>query len=52
MFIGLLTDIVNICNHTKCVSSSNHECTTEPTPINLNHNECAKGLHTIHFPLI
>ena len=38
IFIGLLTGLVNGTNHTKCVSSSNQECMTEPTPINLHSN--------------
>ena len=28
MFIGLLTDIVSVSNHTNCVSLSNKKCMT------------------------
>ena len=36
IFIGLLTSIVNVSNHTKCVYSSNQKCTTQPALINLH----------------
>ena len=39
MFTVLLTSIVNTSNHTKCVSLSNQQCTTQPTLINLQPNE-------------
>ena len=28
MFVGLLTGVVNACNHTKCVSLNNQQCMT------------------------
>ena len=36
IFIGLLTSIVNVFNHTKCVSKMNQKCMTQPTLINLH----------------
>ena len=48
MFIGLLTNIVNASNYTKCVSLSNQKCTTQPTFINLHSNEYTQGL--CHYP--
>ena len=38
-FIRLLTSIVNVFNHTKCVSLNNQQCMTQPTLINLHPNE-------------
>ena len=38
-FIGLLTDLVNGSNNTKCVLLSNHECKTRPALIDLHHNK-------------
>ena len=34
IFLGLVTDLVNGSNHTKCVSLSNQKCMTQPTLIN------------------
>ena len=34
MFIGLITSIVNVSNHTKCVSLSNQKGTTQHSLIN------------------
>ena len=47
-FIGLLTSIVNVSNHTKCLSISNDKCKTQPIliPIIL---EYALGLHYYPF---
>ena len=39
VFIGLLTDLVNATNHTKCVSLSNQNWDNQPTLINLHPNE-------------
>ena len=39
MFIGLLTSIINVSNHTKWVSLNNQECVNQPTLINLDPNE-------------
>ena len=49
IFIGLVTSIVNAFNHTKCVSSSNQKCTTQPTLINLHPNQYTQGLHYYRF---
>ena len=38
IFIGLLTDLVNERNYTKCMSLSNQKCMTQPTFINLYFN--------------
>ena len=45
IFIGLLTGLVNGCNHTKCVSSSNQKCMIQPNHINLHLNEYSQELH-------
>ena len=42
MFIVLLTDLVNVSNHTKCVSLSNQKCMIQPTLINLHSKECSQ----------
>ena len=39
ILIGILTDLVNESNHTKCVSLSNQKCMIQPTLINLHSNE-------------
>ena len=36
MFIKLLTGLVNVSNHTKCVSLNNKKCMTWPTLMNLH----------------
>ena len=36
MFIVVLTRILSVFNHTKCVLSSSQEYMTQPTLINLN----------------
>ena len=43
-FSGSLTIIVNASNHTKCISSNNQPCMTQPSFINLNPNEYIKRL--------
>ena len=45
MFIALLTSIVNVSNHKKCVSLSNQKCQIQPTLINLHPNERSQELH-------
>ena len=45
IFIGLLTDLVNGCNHTKCVSLSNQKCMTLRTLINLHPSEYSQKFH-------
>ena len=45
MFVGLLTSIVSISNHAKCVLLSNEKCMTQPTLINLHPNEYSQELH-------
>ena len=49
MFAVLLTSIVNASNHTKCVSLSNQQCSTQPTLINLQPNEYTQGLRYYPF---
>ena len=39
MFIGLLTSIVNVSNHTKCIPLNNQQCMIQPALINLHLNE-------------
>ena len=50
IFIGLLTDLVNGFNHTKCVSLSNQKRMTQLTLINLHPNEYNQELHYYPFP--
>ena len=49
MFVGLLTGVVNACNHTKCVSLNNQQCVTQPTLINLHPNEYSQELRYYQF---
>ena len=49
MFAVLLTSIVNASNHTKRVSLSNQQCSTQPTLINLQPNEYTQGLRYYPF---
>ena len=49
IFIGLLTDLVNGFNHTKCVSLSNQKCMIQPTLINLHPNEYSQEFHYCPF---
>ena len=46
MFIGLLTSIVNVCNHAKCVSF----CMTQLTFISLDPNECTQEF--LYYPFV
>ena len=47
--MGLLPSIVNVSNHTKCVSLSNQKYKSRPTLINLHPNEYIQGLHYYQF---
>ena len=38
IFVVLLTSIVSVYNHTKCVLLSNQKCMTQPTLVNLHPN--------------
>ena len=50
MFMELLINIVNACNHTKYISLSNQKCEIEPTFVNLNPNEYSQEFH--YYPII
>ena len=50
IFIGLLTGLVNVSNHTKCVSLSNQKCMIQPTLINVHPNEYSEEFH--YYPFI
>ena len=45
----LITSIVSVSNHTKCVLLSNQKCMTQPTLINLHLNEYSQELHYYPF---
>ena len=45
MFVGLLTNLVNAFNYTKCVSLSSQKRMTEPTLTDLHPNEYSQELH-------
>ena len=49
MFIVLLTSLVNVCSHTKCVTSCNEKCEIQHTLINLHPNEYSQELHYCQF---
>ena len=49
ILIGLLTDLDNGSNHTKCVSLSNEKCMVQPTLINLHPNEYNQEFHYYQF---
>ena len=49
IFIGLLARIASASSHMKCVFLSNHECTTQPTMINLHHKKDTQGLSYYPF---
>ena len=49
IFIGLLTGIVSVSNHTKCMSLSNQKCMIQPFFINLHRNECSQEFHYYQF---
>ena len=45
IFIGLLSGIVSVSNHKKCVFLSNQKCMIEPTFINLHPSEYSQEFH-------
>ena len=49
MFIVTLSSIVNVLNHTKCISLSNQKCMIQPTLINLNPNVYSQEFHYYPF---
>ena len=49
IFILLLSNIVNGCNHTKCISLSNQKGMIQPAVINLQSNECSQDLYYYSF---
>ena len=49
IFIGLLTGIVIVSNHTKYVLLSNQRCMSQPTIINLHPNEYSQEFHNYPF---
>ena len=49
IFIRLLARVVNVSNHTKCVSLSNQKFKIQPTLINLHPNEYTQVLHHFSF---
>ena len=51
VFMGLLINIVNASNHTKCASLSNQKCKIRPTLIDLHLMNTVKNFTTIHFQL-
>ena len=51
IFIGLLTGIVNGCNHKMCFSLSNQKCKIQPILINYILMNTVKNFTIIHFQL-
>ena len=49
IFIGLLTSLVNVSNHTKCILLSYQKYITLPTLINLHPNGYSQELHYYPF---
>ena len=49
MFIVLLSTIVNVSNHTNCVSLKNQKCMIQPTLINLHPDEYSQEFHYYPF---
>ena len=49
MFIGTLTGLVSVSNHTKCVSLSNQKCEIQPTFIKVHPNECSQEFQYYPF---
>ena len=45
IFTGLLTDLVNGSNYTKCVSLINQKCMTQATLMNLHPNDYNQEFH-------
>ena len=50
IFMGLLINMVNASNHTKCISLSNQKCMVQPTLINLPPNEYGQDFQ--HYPFL
>ena len=50
IFIGLLTDLVNGYNHTKCVLLSNQKCMTQSNLINFHANKYSQEFH--YYPFV
>ena len=51
IFIGLLTGIVSVSNHTKCIPLSNQKYVTQPTIINLHPNKYSQEFHYYPFTI-
>ena len=49
IFIGLLSNLVNTSNHTKCFSLSNQKCEIQSTLINFHPNEYSQEFHYYTF---
>ena len=49
IFIGLLINIINASNHTKCILVSSQKCITQPTLINLHPTEYSQEFHYYPF---
>ena len=49
ILIGLLTNIVNVSKHTKCVFLNIQKCKAQPPLINLHPNEYTQGLRYYPF---
>ena len=49
IFMGLLINIVNASNHTKCLSLNNQKCEIQITFINLHLNEYIQEFHYYPF---
>ena len=48
-FIGLLTGLFDVSNHTKCVSLTNQKCMKQATLINLHPNKYSQEFHYYPF---
>ena len=49
IFMGLLINIVNASNHTKCVSLSNQKCKIQAIFIDLHPNKYSQKYHYFQF---
>ena len=49
MFIVLISRIVNVCNHTKCVTLSNQKFKIQPIIVILHPNEFSQERHYYSF---
>ena len=50
LFIVLMINIVNACNHTRCLSLSNQKSIIQPTLINLHPNEFSQEFR--YYPFV